>query len=91
MSSLSVLILAAGKGVRMKSATPKVLHAVGGRPMVDVVLGIVSTLKPAQIGVIVGHQGPVVRGPILNPRSLSRRPVAYADIPAFKHFWMTTS
>jgi bifunctional UDP-N-acetylglucosamine pyrophosphorylase/glucosamine-1-phosphate N-acetyltransferase len=48
----------------MKSATPKVLHAVGGRPMVDVVLGIVSTLKPAQIGVIVGHQGPVVRGHI---------------------------
>jgi bifunctional UDP-N-acetylglucosamine pyrophosphorylase/glucosamine-1-phosphate N-acetyltransferase len=61
MNQLSVLILAAGKGVRMKSAKPKVLHTVGGRPMVDVVFDIVSALKPTRAAVIVGHQAAEVR------------------------------
>jgi bifunctional UDP-N-acetylglucosamine pyrophosphorylase/glucosamine-1-phosphate N-acetyltransferase len=64
MSSLSTLILAAGKGVRMKSATPKVLHPVGGTPMVDVVLKTVHALKPAHISVITGHQSEAVRAHI---------------------------
>ena len=37
MTDLHVVILAAGKGTRMKSARPKVLHHVAGRPMIDYV------------------------------------------------------
>ncbi|MBI4477505.1 MAG: NTP transferase domain-containing protein, partial [Acidobacteria bacterium] len=35
MSDLHIVLLAAGKGTRMKSATPKVLHKVAGLPMID--------------------------------------------------------
>lgn len=45
-----VIVLAAGKGTRMKSALPKVLHEVGGKPMVQLV---VDTVKRANVGKIV--------------------------------------
>jgi len=60
-SPLSILILAAGKGVRMKSSTPKVLHPVGGVPMIARVLRTVSSVKPKSVCVIVGHGGDEVR------------------------------
>jgi bifunctional UDP-N-acetylglucosamine pyrophosphorylase/glucosamine-1-phosphate N-acetyltransferase len=43
-TALAVVILAAGKGVRMKSALPKVMHAVGGRPMLGHVLDVANAL-----------------------------------------------
>lgn len=61
MSDVSVLILAAGKGVRMRSTLPKVLHPVGGVPMIERVLLSVSKLKPKSVAVIVGHQSEVVK------------------------------
>jgi bifunctional UDP-N-acetylglucosamine pyrophosphorylase/glucosamine-1-phosphate N-acetyltransferase len=64
MKPVSILILAAGKGVRMKSETPKVLHPVGGTPMVDIVCDTVAKLKPAGVAVIIGHQGERIRSHI---------------------------
>ena len=44
MSDLHIVVLAAGKGTRMKSARPKVLHRVAGTPMIDYVLAAASAL-----------------------------------------------
>ena len=52
---LHIVILAAGQGKRMHSATPKVLHQVGGTPMLKRVVDTASCLKPDGIHVIVGH------------------------------------
>jgi bifunctional UDP-N-acetylglucosamine pyrophosphorylase/glucosamine-1-phosphate N-acetyltransferase len=62
MSDVHVAILAAGKGTRMKSARPKVLHTVAGLPMIEHVLAAAAQLSPASITVVVGHQGEIVRG-----------------------------
>ena len=53
-SSLAVVVLAAGLGTRMRSARPKVLHAVAGRPLVGHVLAAVAPLAPARTVVVVG-------------------------------------
>lgn len=52
--NLEVVVLAAGHGSRMKSETPKVLHTVGGRPMLERVLDAVAELEPKRIHVVVG-------------------------------------
>ena len=53
--SLSIVIMAAGKGTRMKSAHPKVLHKIAGRPMLSHVISTTSSLSAAQQIVITGH------------------------------------
>ncbi|NQV05498.1 bifunctional UDP-N-acetylglucosamine diphosphorylase/glucosamine-1-phosphate N-acetyltransferase GlmU, partial [bacterium] len=53
--SLRVIVLAAGKGTRMKSDLPKVLHRVAGRPIVSWVVESVSALDPSEIVVVIGH------------------------------------
>ncbi|MGQ0742545.1 MAG: bifunctional UDP-N-acetylglucosamine diphosphorylase/glucosamine-1-phosphate N-acetyltransferase GlmU [Alphaproteobacteria bacterium] len=53
-AGLAVVILAAGKGVRMKSARPKVLHAIGGRPMLAHVLVAAQSLGAERIVVVAG-------------------------------------
>lgn len=58
--SLSVVVLAAGKGTRMRSALPKVLHPVAHKPMVQHVIDIARTLTPAHVHVIYGHGGDVL-------------------------------
>lgn len=50
-----LIVLAAGKGTRMKSALPKVLHPLAGKPLLAHVIDTVSTLDPAGITVVVGH------------------------------------
>lgn len=57
MKALSVVILAAGKGTRMKSSLPKPLHKIGGKPMLSHVLTAARELNPAQLIVIYGHEG----------------------------------
>src|SRR5690554_3519397 len=57
MSQLHAVILAAGQGTRMKSDRPKVLHELGGRPMIARVLAAVRELAPAETLVVVGHGG----------------------------------
>ena len=54
--NLSVVILAAGKGTRMKSDLPKVLHPLGHRAMIHYVLATTRNLKADPIVVVVGHQ-----------------------------------
>ncbi len=58
--SLSIVIMAAGKGTRMKSARPKVLHKLAGRPMLSHVIGTTATLQAAQQIVITGHGAELV-------------------------------
>ncbi len=53
-SSVACVILAAGKGTRMKSDLPKVLHPLAGRSMIGHVLDAVATLAPARVVVVVG-------------------------------------
>ena len=53
--SLSVVILAAGKGTRMKSSLPKVLHPIAGKPMVQHIIDTVNTLGAKQINLVYGH------------------------------------
>lgn len=55
MTSLSVVILAAGKGTRMYSDLPKVLHPVAGKPMVKHVIDTAKQLSAHQIHLIYGH------------------------------------
>ena len=50
-----VVILAAGEGKRMKSATPKVLHPVAGRTLLGHVIEAASSLEPQHLVVVVGH------------------------------------
>jgi bifunctional UDP-N-acetylglucosamine pyrophosphorylase / glucosamine-1-phosphate N-acetyltransferase len=61
MSDVHVVVLAAGKGTRMKSALPKVLHRVLGAPMIDHVLTAAASLRPLSTAVVVGHQADVLR------------------------------
>jgi bifunctional UDP-N-acetylglucosamine pyrophosphorylase/glucosamine-1-phosphate N-acetyltransferase len=56
-----VVILAAGKGTRMKSAWPKVLHHVAGVPMIAHVLATARTLQPKSTTVVIGHQAEALR------------------------------
>jgi UDP-N-acetylglucosamine pyrophosphorylase (EC 2.7.7.23)/glucosamine-1-phosphate N-acetyltransferase (EC 2.3.1.157) len=58
--SLSVVVLAAGKGTRMRSALPKVLHPVAHKPMVQHVIDTARALTPAHVHVIYGHGGNVL-------------------------------
>ncbi len=58
---LAIVILAAGKGTRMHSTLPKVLHQVGGKPLLQHVLETARNLKPEQIITVVGHGAEAVR------------------------------
>ncbi|MCD8498041.1 MAG: NTP transferase domain-containing protein [Alphaproteobacteria bacterium] len=49
---LAVVILAAGKGTRMKSPLPKVMHTLAGRPMISLLIDQVKTLEPQKIIVV---------------------------------------
>jgi len=68
MSDLHVVILAAGKGTRMKSALPKVLHRAGELSLIDHVLRNAEALQPATAVVVVGHQAEEIQ------RVLGKRP-----------------
>ncbi len=58
---LSVVILAAGEGKRMKSRLPKVLQPLAGRPLLAHVLNTAGALSPASIHIVYGHGGEQVR------------------------------
>ncbi|MEM1290585.1 MAG: bifunctional UDP-N-acetylglucosamine diphosphorylase/glucosamine-1-phosphate N-acetyltransferase GlmU [Cyanobacteria bacterium P01_H01_bin.162] len=60
-SQLAVVVLAAGKGTRMKSALPKVLHPLGGRSLVECVLDSLSEVNPVRRLVVVGYEADQVR------------------------------
>jgi len=73
-SPLFAVVLAAGKGTRMKSNRAKVLHTLCGVPMVNYVIGAIRPLVPERLLVVVGHQAEQVRAvlpedaePVLQP------------------------
>lgn len=60
MVKIATVILAAGKGTRMKSDLPKVLHALNNRPMVEYVIDVAEEIHSEKIVLIVGHQKELV-------------------------------
>jgi bifunctional UDP-N-acetylglucosamine pyrophosphorylase/glucosamine-1-phosphate N-acetyltransferase len=59
--NLSIVVLAAGQGTRMKSDLPKVMHPLAGWPMVKYVLATAHALEPVSVTVVVGHGAELVR------------------------------
>jgi bifunctional UDP-N-acetylglucosamine pyrophosphorylase/glucosamine-1-phosphate N-acetyltransferase len=66
---LDVVVMAAGKGTRMKSRTPKVLHRLGGRALVAHVIDTAASLSARQVVVITGHGAPEVEAFISSRKS----------------------
>ena len=60
-TAIEVAVMAAGKGTRMKSDTPKVLQRLGGKALLSHVLDTVAQLAPRRVALIVGHQADVVQ------------------------------
>jgi bifunctional UDP-N-acetylglucosamine pyrophosphorylase/glucosamine-1-phosphate N-acetyltransferase len=61
MADIHVIVLAAGKGTRMRSELPKVLHSLGGQRLLDYVLSTATALGPKSITVVVGHGAEQIR------------------------------
>ena len=59
--NLTIIVLAAGQGTRMKSDLPKVMHPLAGRPMVSFVVAAAQALDPARLVVVIGHGEHLVR------------------------------
>ncbi|WP_386081319.1 bifunctional UDP-N-acetylglucosamine diphosphorylase/glucosamine-1-phosphate N-acetyltransferase GlmU [Vreelandella sp. F11] len=72
MQELDIVILAAGKGTRMHSQIPKVLHTLAGKPMVQHVLETASGLQPDRTHVVIGHGADQLR------EALAEQPVTFA-------------
>jgi bifunctional UDP-N-acetylglucosamine pyrophosphorylase / glucosamine-1-phosphate N-acetyltransferase len=71
MSDIHVVVLAAGKGTRMKSAVPKVLHAAAGRSLIEYALLAAASLSPASIVIVVGYQADQLKEALANRPGLS--------------------
>src|SRR5947199_5282458 len=61
---LDILVLAAGLGTRMKSRQAKVLHQVGGRPLIVPVCRSAAILNPRMIYVVIGYQAEEVKAAV---------------------------
>jgi bifunctional UDP-N-acetylglucosamine pyrophosphorylase/glucosamine-1-phosphate N-acetyltransferase len=70
MSDIHIVILAAGKGTRMKSGSAKVLHRAGELSLIEHAVRIAGTLSPRTITVVVGHQAETVRATVANYQDL---------------------
>ena len=79
---VSVVVMAAGKGTRMKSERPKVLHRIAGRAMLSHVLGTVEQLTAAndlqKVVVITGHGAEVVEAHLASPNGPANLPLEFA-------------
>jgi len=72
---LSVVVLAAGRGTRMKSKLAKVMHSLGGKPLLTHVLEQAKALNPSQIIVVYGHEGKALQA------AFSDKNVAWIEQP----------
>ena len=64
---MNIVILAAGTGKRMRSALPKVLHPLAGRPLLAHVIDTARALNPVRLVVVVGHGADAVRAAVAAP------------------------
>ena len=64
---LSICILAAGKGTRMNSDIPKVLHNINGVPLIHFVIKKARSLKPEKLILIVGYKKDLVKEVVREP------------------------
>ncbi len=67
---LAIAILAAGKGTRMRSKMPKVLHSLAGKSLIDRVLSCTKGLEPSNRFIVVGHQANLVEDSLKNYQDL---------------------
>ena len=74
----AVLVLAAGSGTRMRSDTPKVLHALGGRSMISHVLHAVAKVAPQHLVVVLGNQRDQVAPAVAELAEALGRPIEVA-------------
>lgn len=70
-NAIAAIILAAGKGTRMKSDLHKVLHPIGGRPMLLHLMASVDALKPAKKVVVVGDKADQIEGALAGSADLA--------------------
>lgn len=89
---LAVVILAAGRGTRMKSALPKAMHHLGGRPLIHWLLDTVKTLKPARVVVVTApgmddlRQTVAPYKTVIQQKALGTGDAVKAALPALKGF-----
>jgi bifunctional UDP-N-acetylglucosamine pyrophosphorylase / glucosamine-1-phosphate N-acetyltransferase len=68
---IHIVLLAAGKGTRMKSAVPKVLHAVAGCSLIDRVLTTASALSPESVAIVLGHKAELIQAALAHRPELT--------------------
>lgn len=71
MPDVHIVVLAAGKGTRMKSRLPKVLHPIAGLPLLDWVLRAAEALEPSSTTIVVGHETERVRAHVAGRPDIS--------------------
>lgn len=79
---MNIVILAAGTGKRMRSALPKVLHPLAGRPLLAHVIDTARALKPARLVVVIGHGAEAVREAVAAPDITSTRRTRFRGTPS---------
>ncbi len=72
--SFAAIILAAGEGTRMRSAVPKALHEIAGRPMIAHVLAALAPLSPAATVVVLGQDGDKVATAVAPAKTVVQHP-----------------
>lgn len=79
-NALTVVILAAGAGTRMRSKMPKVLHRLAGRPMISHVVATAEALKPAKLVVVIGPGHDAVAAAVApHPTAIQSKPQGTGD------------
>jgi bifunctional UDP-N-acetylglucosamine pyrophosphorylase/glucosamine-1-phosphate N-acetyltransferase len=76
---LGAVVLAAGLGTRMRSGRAKVLHELGGQPLVRYPLAILAALDPDRVALVVGHQADAVRAAAAHAKLKDLRIVLQAE------------
>lgn len=91
-NDLAVIILAAGRGTRMKSELPKVMHGLAGRPLIAWLLATVQRLKPARIVIVTAPDMDDLRAAVspvpclIQAKALGTGDAVKAALPALKGF-----
>lgn len=76
--NLALVVMAAGMGTRMKSALPKVLHPILGKPLLAHILDTFAVLHPVQTVVIVGHEAELVKSRLKDKQGQLNQSLAFA-------------